>query len=123
MATANGEAVQTANEPLKAVATAMATAAGAMRDGTSDAVARAREAVPAVGRFVSKVVYSSSYYVSFGVVFPTMLVANIVPGGEALATGLMDGAASAMSAIANRKEKSAACCSASASCDADSVPV
>ena len=123
MVTANGEAVQTANEPLKAVATAMATAAGAMRDGTSDAVAKAREAVPVVGRFVSRVVYSSSYYVSFGVVFPTMLVANIVPGGEALATGLMDGATAARSAIANRKEKSGDCCTANASCDAAGMPV
>lgn len=110
MVAANGEAVQTANQPLQAVATAMATAAGAMRDGTSDAIAKAREAVPAVGRFVSRVVYSSSYYLSFGVVFPTMLVANIVPGGEVLASGLVDGASAARSAIAGRKEKANICC-------------
>ena len=110
MNAANGEAIESSNQPLRAVATAVATAAGAMRDGTSDAVSKAREAVPVVGRFVSRVVYSSSYYLSFGVVFPTMLVANIVPGGDVLATGLLDDASQPWSAIAGRKEKSSACC-------------
>lgn len=123
MSTANGEAVQTAHEPLRAVATAMATAAGAMRDGTSDAVTKARQAVPVVTCFVSRVIYSSSYYLSFGVVFPTMLVANIVPGGEVLATGLLDGASAARSAIAGRKEKSGAGCSTSPEPQTLSMPV
>jgi hypothetical protein len=99
----------------------MSTAAGAVRDGASDAVAKAREAVPAVGRFVSRVVYSSCYYVSFGVVFPTMLVANIVPGGDVLASGLLDGASAAKSAVAGRKEKSAGG-SVNLQCEAASAP-
>jgi hypothetical protein len=109
MVSPNGETVQSTNQPLKAVGTAMATAAGAMRDGASDAVAKARQAVPAVGRFVSRAAYSSCYYVSFGVVFPTMLVATVVPGGDVLASGLLDGASAARSAVAGRKGKSAAC--------------
>lgn len=109
MTAGNGEAVQSVNRPLNNLAGAVATAAGAVRDGTGDAVARAREAAPAVGRFVSRVVYSSCYYVSFGVVFPTMLVANIVPGGDVLASGLLDGASAARSAIAVRKEKKLEC--------------
>jgi hypothetical protein len=86
----------------------MSTAAGAARDGASNAMAKVRAAVPAVGGFISRVAYSGSYYASFGIVFPTMLVANFVPGGCVLAAGLQDGASAALAAVPCRKQKSEA---------------
>ncbi len=50
------------------------------------------EGLPAVGNFVSRVVYTASYAVSYGFVFPVMLVASVIPKDNALAHGLADGA-------------------------------
>jgi hypothetical protein len=82
-------------DPLKTVATAMASAAEAVRDGASDAAARVEKALPAAGQFVSRFVYSSCYFVSYGVVFPTLFLAHMIPGGSPIATGLCDGAGAA----------------------------
>jgi len=102
------ENAQPANDPLKSVAAAMQTAAEAVRDGASDAAARVQSALPATGQFVSRFVYSSCYFVSYGVVFPTMFVASYIPGGGTVATGLLDGANAANDLIADMKEKSEA---------------
>lgn len=98
----------TTDDPLRSVATAMATAAEAVRDGAGDAVAKAKQAVPATGEFVSKFVYSSFYYLSYGVVFPTLLVTNFVPGCGCISNGLTDGAAAANDVIVEMKEKAKA---------------
>ncbi len=108
MIAANSETVEATNDPLKSVATAIATAAEAVRDGAGDAFARARQAVPVTTEAVSRFVYSGCYYASYGVVFPTMLVANFLPGGGPIATGLLDGANAATSVIGGMKEKAAA---------------
>jgi hypothetical protein len=102
------ENAQPANDPLKSVAAAMQTAAEAVRDGASDAAHRAQQAIPAAGQFVSRFVYSSCYFVSYGVVFPTMFAASYIPGGGTIATGLLDGANAANDLIADMKEKSEA---------------
>ena len=108
----NSQPVQTAEPPaqapLRSVATAMATAAEAVRDGASDAVAKAKEVSSATGEYVSRFVYSTSYYLAYGVVFPTLLVANFVPGCGSIADGLVDGATAASDVIAERKERAAA---------------
>jgi hypothetical protein len=90
------------------MATAMATAVEAVRDGASDALAKAKQAVPATGEYVSRFVYSSFYYLSYGVVFPTLLVTNFLPGCGPIATGLVDGATAASDVIVEMKEKAAA---------------
>jgi len=82
-------------DPLKSVATAMSSAAEAMRDGASDAAAKVQQALPATSEFVSRFVYSSCYFVSYGVVFPTLFLANVIPGGGPIAAGLCDGASAA----------------------------
>jgi hypothetical protein len=108
MPEANAQPVQTASAPLRSVATAMATAAEAVRDGASDALAKAKQAVPITGEYVSSFVYSSFYYLSYGVVFPTLLVTNFVPGCGPIANGLVDGANAANDVIDEMKEKAAA---------------
>ena len=110
-----------ASDELRKVASAMSTAAQAARDGAGDAIAKAREAGPAAREMVSKFVYSSFYYLSYGVVFPTMLVANFIPGGGPIASGLVDGAAAASEVIGEIKEKSAARKAARAAGQADPI--
>lgn len=108
MAEANAQLTQEASTPLRSVSTAMATAAEAVRDGASDALAKARQAVPATREFVTKSVYSSFYYLSFGVVFPTLLVTNFIPGCGPIANGLADGATAANAVVREMKESAAA---------------
>jgi hypothetical protein len=86
----------------------MATAAEAMRDGAGDAMAKVKQVVPATTQTISRFVYSSFYYVSYGVVFPTMLVTNFVPGLGPVAAGLEDGARAAQDVLQEMKEKRAA---------------
>jgi len=122
----NAQPVQTVEPPveppLRSVATAMATAAEAVRDGASDAVAKAKEVSSATGEYVSRFVYSTSYYLAYGVVFPTLLVTNFLPGCGSIADGLVDGAAAASDVIAERKERAAARKAAKTEVQADPAP-
>jgi hypothetical protein len=95
-------------DPLKSVATAMANAAEAVRDGATDAAAKVQGALPATGKFISRFVYSTFYFASYGVVFPTMFVAHVVPGLGPIADGLTDGANAANDVIQEMKTKRAA---------------
>ena len=70
--------VQT-SDPLKTVADAMEHAVAAAQDGAADARARVDQALPGVNRFVSRFVYTTCYTISYGVVFPSVLVARIDP--------------------------------------------
>jgi hypothetical protein len=108
MTAENSQPADQAHDPLKSVAAAMATAAEAVRDGASDAAARVQQVLPATGQFVSRFVYSTCYFASYGVVFPTMLAANYIPGGTPLASGLLDGANAANDLVHEMKEKAAA---------------
>jgi hypothetical protein len=82
-------------DPLKSIADAMDTAILAAREGASDARAAVDQAVPAVGRFMSRLVYTTCYTISYGVVFPTLLVARAVPKNNPIVHGLVDGARAA----------------------------
>src|SRR5262249_33118776 len=107
-AEANAHPVEAPRNTVKAVSTAMATAATAVKERTSDALARAKQALPAAGEYVARFAYSSCYYLSYGVVFPTLLVTNYLPGCGTIADGLVDGATAANDVIVDMKEKSAA---------------
>ena len=108
MAEANAQLTSEASPRLRSVSTAMATAAEAVRDGAGDALAKAKQAVPATREFVAKFAYSSFYYLSYGVVFPTLLVTNFVPGFGPIADGMVDGARAASDVITEMKESAAA---------------
>jgi hypothetical protein len=98
-ATINSET--NAPDPLKAAADAMALAVRAAKEGASDARARVDEAMPAIGRFFSRLTYTTCYAVSYGVVFPTMLVVRAVPKENAIVHGLIDGALAARDAVSS----------------------
>jgi len=96
------------SDPLKSVATAMSSAAEAMRDGASDAAAKVQQVLPATSEFVSRFVYSSCYFISYGVVFPTLFLAHVIPGGAPVALGLTDGASAACDGVKELRARKAA---------------
>src|SRR5262249_4490174 len=89
-----------AADPLRTAADAMALAVQAAKDGAPEARPKVSEIMPAVGGFLSRLTYTTSYAVSYGVVFPTLLVARAVPKDNALVHGLVDGALAARDAVA-----------------------
>ena len=86
------------SDPLTAVADAMDAAVEAAKDGADRAKASVADWIPATGHFLSRALYRSSYAVSYGVVFPVLLVAHAIPKENALVHGLTDGARAAMDA-------------------------
>ena len=52
--------------------------------------------------------YSTFYFASYGVVFPTLFVTNVVPGLGPIATGLTDGAVAACDVVGDMKARRAA---------------
>lgn len=86
-------------DPLRSAADAMALALQAAKDGAADAQERVSELVPALGGFVSRLTYTTCYAVSYGVVFPSLMLARAVPKDNAIVNGLVDGARAARDAI------------------------
>lgn len=86
---------KSSHDPLKTVADALDTAVKAAKDGTADARVTAGKLLPAAGRFLSRFVYTSSYTVSYGVVFPAVLLAKSIPTDNAIVHGFVDGAQAA----------------------------
>ena len=91
-----------ADDPLKRAADAMALAVQAAKDGASDAQIRVSEAMPAIGQFFSRFTYTTFYAISYGVVFPTMLVVRAIPKENCVVHGLTDGGAAAWDAALGR---------------------
>ncbi|MCY2966864.1 MAG: hypothetical protein NT069_25075 [Planctomycetota bacterium] len=96
-----------ADDAMNKVAQAMSDAAGAIRSGASDATEKARQLAPAAARVVGQTVYTTCYYLSYGVVFPTMFVASFIPKNNALVHGLVDGARAASDAVADLRASKA----------------
>jgi hypothetical protein len=68
----------------------------AARDGASDAREAATRTWAATSLFVSRFVYTTCYTVSYGVVFPAMLLSQAIPRNNAAVRGLRDGAQAAI---------------------------
>jgi hypothetical protein len=94
-------------DPLRSVADEMARALQGVKDGAADARDRVDEMIPAIGGFLSRLTYTTCYAVSYGVVFPTLLVARAVPKDNAIVNGFVDGARAARDAIDGRQPDSA----------------
>jgi hypothetical protein len=86
-------------EPLDSSAGALEIAARAARDGAADAREAATRVWSATSLFVSRFVYTTCYTVSYGVVFPTMLLAHSIPKNNAAVRGLVDGAEAAIQKV------------------------
>jgi hypothetical protein len=86
---------ETKNDPLQQVAAAMSSAAEALKDGASDAAKAVQRIVPQGKASLSKAAYSSCYFLSYGVAFPTLFVTSMLPRNNPLSNGLYDGAVAA----------------------------
>src|SRR4051812_27216753 len=90
-------------EPLQAVADAMEKAVEAARGGASEAREAAARALPEANSLLSKLAYNPCYAVSYGVVFPSVLLARSVPQNNAVVHGLIDGAHAAFDLVDEMK--------------------
>ncbi|MFI5456498.1 MAG: hypothetical protein ACHRXM_13695 [Isosphaerales bacterium] len=68
----------------------------AARDGAADAREAAIRTWSATSQFASRVVYSTCYTVSYGVVLPAVFVTHSIPRNNAVVQGLVDGAQDAI---------------------------
>jgi hypothetical protein len=69
--------------------------ARAARDGAADARVAASKVLSSSSLFLSRLVYTTTYTLSYGVVFPVVVVALAVPRNNAAVRGLIDGATAA----------------------------
>jgi hypothetical protein len=93
-----------AGDPLAAAASAMRHAADAIGDGASQPTAKAKQSATATKGFISRMAYSGSYYLAYGIVFPSLFVTNALPGCSSIANGLTDGANAAKDAATGAKK-------------------
>ena len=77
------------------------------QSAASEEEARQEQVQPAIRRSVSQYVYASCYYVSYGIVFPTVFVASFVPMDNPFGHGLIDGTAAARDSVIQIKERQA----------------
>ncbi len=97
--------VSSGSDPLKIVADALDTAVQATKDGVEQARATAGDVIPAAGQFLSQAAYKTCYGISFGVVYPTMLLVGLIPKNNAAVNGLIDGAHAAMDSLTEMKSR------------------
>jgi hypothetical protein len=101
----NMAAKPSSGDPLKTVADALDTAVRAAKDGAADAKATAGKMLPVAGRFLTRFVYASSYTLSYGVVFPAVLLAKSIPPNNAIVHGFVDGAHAANDMVIQMKNR------------------
>jgi hypothetical protein len=83
-------------DPLETSAGALDLVTKAARDGAADASEAAARTWDATSRFASRLVYITCYSLSYGVVFPAMLLARAIPRNNEAVRGLIDGAQAAI---------------------------
>src|SRR4051794_32628509 len=80
------------NSSANSVAGSIDLVARAARDGAADARVAASRALSGTGLFLSRMVYTTTYTLSYGVVFPAAFVAQSIPRNNAAVRGLIEGA-------------------------------
>jgi hypothetical protein len=80
------------NSGLNSVSGTLELVANAARNGAADARVAANQALSNTSLFLARVVYQTTYAVSYGVVFPTALVARAIPRDNAAVRGFIEGA-------------------------------
>src|SRR5271166_443711 len=72
----NEAVITVSNDPLRSVADALDAAVQGAKGGVKDVRAAASRTLPDLSRFFSGLTYKTCYAVSYGIVFPTALVAD-----------------------------------------------
>jgi hypothetical protein len=101
----NASAEAQSQDPSKPFAKAMDDALQAVQHAAVDAKARFDTRLPGVKRFVSRFVYTTCYTISYGVVFPSVLVARSIPKDNPIVRGLIDGAHAAVDMVHEIKKR------------------
>jgi hypothetical protein len=97
--------VNSPHDPLKTVADALESAVQAAKDGAANAREAAEQFLPESGSMLSKMAYNTCYAISYGLVFPSVLLAQSIPQNNAFVHGLVDGAHAARDMAAEMKNK------------------
>jgi hypothetical protein len=84
------------HDPVESSAGTLDLVAKAARDGAADAQEAATRTWDATSLFASRLVYSTCYSLSYGLVFPAMLLAHAIPRNNEAVRGLIDGAHAAI---------------------------
>jgi hypothetical protein len=101
------ESVDTAiSDPLHLIANALDAAVQAAEGGLEDVRATASGALPALTRSLSGLTYKTCYAITYGIVFPTILVVRAIPKENAVVHGLIDGARAATDVVNEMRAKS-----------------
>ena len=79
------------HDPIESTAGTLELVAQASQRGATDARFSAARTWTATGLFVSRFVYNTCYIISYGVVFPSVLLARAVPVNNAAVRGLIEG--------------------------------
>ena len=93
------------HDPMKTIADALESAVQAAKDGATNAREAAEDFLPESGSVLSKIAYNTCYAISYGLVFPSVLLAHSIPHDNALVHGLIDGAHAAKDMAAEMKNK------------------
>jgi hypothetical protein len=96
---------ESANDPMKTVADALEKAVHSATESVADAKASLEKSLPGAQRFMSRLVYTTCYTLSYGVVFPTVWVARSIPADNPLVTGVTEGAKAAIEAVDQLKNR------------------
>jgi hypothetical protein len=88
--------VGTIQNPLGSAAGALDLVSEAARGGAADARDAAIRTWNATSRFASRFVYITCYSFSYGMVFPAVFLARLIPGNNEVVRGLVDGAQDAI---------------------------
>ena len=83
------------HDPTESTAGTLELVAQTTQRGATDARLAAARTWTATGLFVSRFVYNTCYIISYGVVFPSVLLARAVPANNAAVRGLVEGAQAA----------------------------
>ncbi len=83
---------ETNHDQVPSVAGTLQVVKQAAQDGASDAREAATRTWESTSLFVSRLVYTTCYTVSYGVIFPAALVARAIPRDNIAVQGLIDGA-------------------------------
>jgi hypothetical protein len=92
------------SDPMKTVADALEKAVQTAANSAADAKTTLENSLPAAGQFLSRLVYTTCYSLSYGVVFPTLWVARSIPPDNAVVNGLAEGAKAAIEAVDQLKK-------------------
>jgi hypothetical protein len=88
--------VGASHDPVASAAGALELVTQAAQDGAADARAAAARTWARTSLFVCRFVYTACYTVSYGLVFPSALLAHSIPRNNAAVRGLIDGAHAAI---------------------------